>query len=62
MGDNELISICLEAIEKNPKAVEDFSKGKDKAVQAMIGFVMKSTKGRADAAIVREILLKELKK
>lgn len=62
MGDNELLSICLEAIEKNPKAVEDFSKGKDKAVQAMIGFVMKSTKGRADAAIVREILLKELKK
>lgn len=51
---------ALEAIKENPQAVADFKAGKQKALNFIIGAVMKKTKGRADARVVREILLKKL--
>lgn len=50
-----------EAIKENPQAVADYKAGKEKALNALVGQVMKKTKGRADARTVREVLLKELK-
>ena len=46
-------------VEKNPKAVADFKSGKQAAVGALIGQVMKQVKG-ADPASVREMLIKKL--
>lgn len=51
MGDIDeetLRSICQSVVESNPKAVADFKGGKDKAVKALIGQVMKQTRGKAD--------------
>ena len=51
MGDideDTLRSICQSVVESNPKAVADFKGGKDKAVKALIGQVMKQTRGKAD--------------
>ena len=51
MGDideDTLRSICQRVVESNPKAVADFKGGKDKAVKALIGQVMKQTRGKAD--------------
>ncbi len=51
MGDideDTLRSICQSVVEQNPKAVADFKGGKDKAVKALIGQVMKQTRGKAD--------------
>ncbi|QDT30860.1 Asp-tRNA(Asn)/Glu-tRNA(Gln) amidotransferase subunit GatB [Thalassoglobus polymorphus] len=47
------------AIAESPKAVEDFKAGKQQAVGALIGKVMRVAKG-ADAKAVREMIIKKL--
>lgn len=59
-NDDILIPIIREAIEKNPKAVEDFKAGKGKAIGAIIGFCMKATKGKADPGTLSQLVKKEL--
>ncbi len=51
---------ALEAIKENPQAVADFKAGKEKALNSLVGAVMKKTKGRADARAAREILMRKL--
>jgi aspartyl-tRNA(Asn)/glutamyl-tRNA(Gln) amidotransferase subunit B len=51
---------ALEAINENPQAVADYRAGKEKALNSLVGAVMKKTKGRADARTVREVLLWKL--
>jgi aspartyl-tRNA(Asn)/glutamyl-tRNA(Gln) amidotransferase subunit B len=50
-----------EAIKENPQAVTDFKAGKEKALNSLVGAVMKKTKGRADARTAREMLLGKLR-
>ena len=58
--DTGAISAAISAvIEKNPKAVADFKAGKQAAVGALIGQVMKQVKG-ADPAGVRELIIQQL--
>ena len=49
-----------EAIAVNPKAVEEFRAGKEKALNALAGQVMKASKGKANPAQVQEILKQKL--
>jgi aspartyl-tRNA(Asn)/glutamyl-tRNA(Gln) amidotransferase subunit B len=49
-----------EAIAGNPRAVEDYLKGKESAIQALVGAVMKATRGQADANTARELLKRKL--
>jgi aspartyl-tRNA(Asn)/glutamyl-tRNA(Gln) amidotransferase subunit B len=49
-----------EAIAANPDVAEKVRGGKAAAVGALVGAVMKATRGQADAAAVREILLAKL--
>ena len=49
-----------EAIAANPDVADKVRSGKVAAVGALVGAVMKATKGQADAAAVREILLAKL--
>jgi aspartyl-tRNA(Asn)/glutamyl-tRNA(Gln) amidotransferase subunit B len=51
---------ALEAIKENPQAVADYKAGKEKALNSLVGTVMKKTKGRADARVVREVLMGKL--
>ncbi|MCR4936805.1 MAG: Asp-tRNA(Asn)/Glu-tRNA(Gln) amidotransferase subunit GatB [Lachnospiraceae bacterium] len=51
--------ICSAVIEANPKSVEDYKGGKEKAIGFLVGQVMKQAKGKADPGTVNEIL-KEL--
>ncbi|MDP3104070.1 MAG: Asp-tRNA(Asn)/Glu-tRNA(Gln) amidotransferase subunit GatB [Candidatus Methanoperedens sp.] len=53
---------ALEAIKENPVAVADFRAGKEKALNSLVGAVMKKTKGGADARTVREVLINHLTK
>ncbi|MDF2440218.1 MAG: aspartyl-tRNA(Asn)/glutamyl-tRNA(Gln) amidotransferase subunit [Abditibacteriota bacterium] len=56
----ELEAICEKVIAANPKAVEDYRGGKEKSFGALVGGVMKETKGRANPALVNELLKKAL--
>jgi len=40
----------------NPKSVEEFRAGKDKAFNALVGQVMKATKGKANPQQVNDLL------
>lgn len=58
--DGALTAAVEKAMEENPDVVEKIAGGKLKAIGALIGPVMKETKGQADAGKVREIVLERL--
>ncbi len=53
-------AICLQVIGENPKSVEDYRAGKIAAVNFLKGQVMKVSKGKANPAVVGELLVKLL--
>ena len=53
-------SVVDEVIAKNPKAVEEYRAGKKKAIGALVGQIMKATKGKANPQMVNELLAKKL--
>ncbi len=60
--DAELGKLCDDAIKSNPKAVSDYKKGGERALNFLVGQVVGKTRGRADAKVVREIVLEKLKR
>jgi aspartyl-tRNA(Asn)/glutamyl-tRNA(Gln) amidotransferase subunit B len=48
--------LCQEAVDANPNAVADYKNGKEKAVKAIVGYVMKNSRGKADAMKAEEII------
>ncbi len=59
--EGDIVSTAAEeAIKENPQAVADYRAGKEKALNSLVGAVMKKTKGRADARAAREVLLGKL--
>ena len=59
-GGDELEGIVDRALEANPKAVEELRGGKAKAIGAIVGFVMRETKGRADGGEVNRLVREKL--
>lgn len=57
-----LKELVVKVSANNPKAVEDFKAGKKKAVGALVGQIMKETKGKANPKVINELLNDELKK
>jgi aspartyl-tRNA(Asn)/glutamyl-tRNA(Gln) amidotransferase subunit B len=55
-----LEAIAAQVIAANPKSVEEFRAGKDKAFNALVGQVMKATQGKANPAQAGELLRKLL--
>ena len=54
----EIEDIIKQIISKNQKAVEDYKKGKENALQFLAGQVMAATRGRAKPDIVQQLLKK----
>ncbi len=48
--------LCQEAVDANPNAVADYKGGKEKAIKAIVGYVMKNSRGKADAMKAEEII------
>jgi aspartyl-tRNA(Asn)/glutamyl-tRNA(Gln) amidotransferase subunit B len=59
-GADELEGIVERALAANPKAVEELKGGKQKAVGAIVGAVMRETKGRADGGDVNRLIREKL--
>jgi aspartyl-tRNA(Asn)/glutamyl-tRNA(Gln) amidotransferase subunit B len=60
-GDaQELEKICDQVIAANPRQVEDYRAGKEKAFNSLVGQVMKATKGKANPQQVNDILKRKL--
>jgi aspartyl-tRNA(Asn)/glutamyl-tRNA(Gln) amidotransferase subunit B len=59
-GQDELGAIVERAIADNPDAVEKIRSGKDQAIGAIVGAVMRETKGRADGGEVQRMIRERL--
>jgi aspartyl-tRNA(Asn)/glutamyl-tRNA(Gln) amidotransferase subunit B len=57
-----LEKVADEVIAENKKTAEDFLKGKENALMYLVGQVMKKTKGRANPAVINEVLRRKLSK
>jgi aspartyl-tRNA(Asn)/glutamyl-tRNA(Gln) amidotransferase subunit B len=55
-----LEAIVDQVLAANAKSVEEFRAGKDKAFNALVGQVMKASKGQANPAQAGELLKKKL--
>ena len=57
-----ILPMIDEIIQNNPEMVEQFKSGKDKAFNALVGQVMKISKGKANPGQVSELLKEKLTK
>jgi aspartyl-tRNA(Asn)/glutamyl-tRNA(Gln) amidotransferase subunit B len=58
---SHLEKIVEDVINNNPSAVEDYKKGKKKVIGFLVGEVMKITRGKANPALVNEIIENKIK-
>jgi len=61
MNDSSALEAIIdEVVAANAKSVEEFRQGKDKAFNALVGQIMKASRGKANPAQVNELLRKKL--
>ena len=58
--EDRLGELVEEAIANNPGAVKDFNSGKEKALGALVGYIMRQTKGQANPQLVNQMLREKL--
>lgn len=54
--EGALKAVIEKVIEANPKSVEDYKNGKEKAIGFLVGQIMKAMKGKADPGLIHELL------
>ena len=57
-SSSQLEALCAEAISALPEEVKAMRRGSKNVVNKLVGRVMKSSRGRADATVVRTMLEK----
>ncbi|MBU4601523.1 Asp-tRNA(Asn)/Glu-tRNA(Gln) amidotransferase GatCAB subunit B, partial [bacterium] len=60
--EGELFKVIDKVIKENPRSVEDFNEGKEKALHYLVGQVMRYTKGRAKPDFVFDMIKQRIKK
>lgn len=58
--ESVLAALIDEVIANNPKSVEDYRSGKEKALGALVGQTMKASKGKANPAVVNKMILERI--
>ncbi len=58
--ENALKKIAQKVIDTNPKVVADYKSGKENALMSLVGQIMKETKGSANPAMAKNILINML--
>ena len=59
--DSDVIeSTVAQAVEENPKAIEDYIEGKEQAAKFLVGQVMRMTRGKANPALVNKLVKEKL--
>jgi len=57
---NEIVKIVDQVIQANPDQVAEYKSGKTKVMAFFVGAIMKASKGKANPALVNDILIKRL--
>ncbi|HHX24830.1 MAG TPA: Asp-tRNA(Asn)/Glu-tRNA(Gln) amidotransferase subunit GatB [Thermoanaerobacterales bacterium] len=58
--ESQLETIAQKVIDNNPKSVQDYKSGKERALGFLVGQIMKETRGKANPQMVNQILKKFL--
>lgn len=59
--DKAITAVAKRVLENNEQAVEDFKRGREQALQFLVGEAMRETQGRANPAVMAKALTKILK-
>ena len=59
-SSDELTGLVTNVIEANPKPVADYRGGKESAIKALVGLVMRETRGRANPQLAEQLLRQQL--
>jgi len=57
----ELAAFVCAVVSENPKAIEEYKQGKERAIQFLVGQVMKKTKGKANPGLALRMLKEQIK-
>lgn len=60
--EDAILEIVRKVVKDNPKSVEDYKAGKDRAIGFLIGQTMKASKGKGNPNIIKKIINNVLKK
>ena len=60
--DSAILELVTKVLDDNPKSIEDFKNGKDRAVGFLVGQVMKASRGQANPKRTNELIKEELNK
>ena len=58
----QLLAWVNEALDNNPKSIEDYKNGRDRAIGFLVGQIMKASKGQANPQVALKLLAQELAK
>ena len=58
----QLLAWVSEALDNNPKSIEDYKNGRDRAIGFLVGQIMKASKGQANPQMINKMLLEEIAK
>lgn len=58
--ENAIMEIVRKVLEENPKSIEDYKNGKDRAVGFLVGQTMKASKGKGNPQIINKLLKSEI--
>ena len=58
----QLLAWVNEALDNNPKSIEDYKNGRDRAIGFLVGQIMKASKGQANPQMINRMLLEEIAK
>lgn len=58
--EGKLLEVIHQVIEQNEESVRDYKDGHDRAIKYLMGQIMKETKGKANPALVNQLLVQEL--
>lgn len=61
-GEDEILKIVTEVLDEQPASIETYKQGRTNIVDFLVGQVMKKTKGQANPAMTRNMMISEIEK
>ncbi len=61
-GEDEILKIVTEVLDEQPTAIETYKQGRTNIVDFLVGQVMKKTRGQANPAMTRNMMISEIEK
>ena len=61
-GTDEILKVVTEVLEEQPQGIEQYKNGRTNIVDFLVGQVMKKTRGQANPAMARSMMIEEIEK